>query len=82
VVLTGGGSELKGMPITRRACSAAQVRVGRPRLPGLPDAHAGPAFTTLAGLAQFAASKELDLRSLGPIRETRRRSRAATSFRA
>jgi cell division protein FtsA len=31
-------------------------------MPGLPDAHSGPAFSTLAGLAQFAASDELDLR--------------------
>ena len=38
------------------------VRVGRPVMPGLPEAHSGPAFSTLAGLAQFAASDELDLR--------------------
>jgi cell division protein FtsA len=38
------------------------VRIGRPKLPGLPDAHSGPAFSTLAGLAMFAAGDELDLR--------------------
>ena len=31
-------------------------------MPGLPEAHSGPAFSTLAGLAQFAASDELDLK--------------------
>jgi cell division protein FtsA len=69
VVLTGGGSELKGVADYAQGVLGRAVRVGRPKLPGLPDAHSGPAFTTLAGLAQFAASKELDLRSLGPIRE-------------
>jgi cell division protein FtsA len=70
VVLTGGGSELKGIADYAQGVLGRAVRVGRPKLPGLPDAHAGPAFTTLAGLAQFAASKELDLRSLGPVRQT------------
>ena len=67
VVLTGGGSELKGMADYAQGVLGRAVRVGRPRLPGLPEAHGGPAFTTLAGLALFAASKELDLRQLaGP----------------
>ncbi|MFN3944401.1 MAG: cell division protein FtsA [Allosphingosinicella sp.] len=62
VVLTGGGSELKGMADYAQGVLGRAVRVGRPNLPGLPDAHSGPAFTTLAGLALFAASDELDLR--------------------
>jgi cell division protein FtsA len=65
VVLTGGGSELKGVADYAQGVLGRAVRIGRPRLAGLPDAHSGPAFTTLAGLAQFAASKELDLRQLG-----------------
>ena len=36
--------------------------IGSPGLRGLPEAHSGPAFATLVGLAQFAASNELDLR--------------------
>jgi len=37
----------------------------RPRgLTALPEAHSGPAFATLAGLARFAASDPIDLRSL------------------
>jgi cell division protein FtsA len=73
VVLTGGGSELKGMADYAQGVLGRAVRVGRPRLPGLPEAHAGPAFTTLAGLALFAASKEIDLINVGgsakPVRK-------------
>jgi cell division protein FtsA len=65
VVLTGGGAELKGIADYAQGVLGRAVRVGRPRMPGLPDAHSGPAFSTLAGLAQFAASRELDLRQIG-----------------
>ena len=61
VVLTGGGSELKGLADYAQGVLGRAVRVGRPKMPGLPEAHSGPAFSTLAGLAQFAASNELDL---------------------
>jgi cell division protein FtsA len=61
VVLTGGGSELKGIADYAQGVLGRAVRIGRPTLPGLPEAHSGPAFTTLAGLALFAASDELDL---------------------
>ena len=64
VVLTGGGAELKGIADYAQGVLGRAVRIGRPRLAGLPDAHSGPAFTTLVGLAQFAASNELDLREL------------------
>ena len=65
VVLTGGGAELKGIADYAQGVLGRAVRVGRPRMSGLPDAHSGPAFSTLAGLAQFAASRELDLRQIG-----------------
>jgi cell division protein FtsA len=69
VVLTGGGSELKGIADYAQGVLGRAVRIGRPSLRGLPEAHSGPAFTTLVGLAQFAASDELDLRtSLSPER--------------
>ncbi|MDB5672336.1 MAG: ftsA [Alphaproteobacteria bacterium] len=64
VVLTGGGAELKGMADYAQGVLGRAVRVGRPSVPGLPEAHSGPAFTTLVGLAQFAASNELDLRTI------------------
>ncbi|HEX8579254.1 MAG TPA: cell division protein FtsA [Allosphingosinicella sp.] len=63
VVITGGGSELKGIADYAQGVLGRAVRVGRPSLRGLPEAHSGPAFTTLVGLAQFAASDELDLRA-------------------
>ena len=63
VVLTGGGAELKGMADYAQGVLGRAVRVGRPNMPGLPDAHSGPAFSTLAGLALFAASGETDLRT-------------------
>lgn len=62
VVLTGGGAELKGIADYAQGVLGRAVRVGRPSMFGLPEAHSGPAFSTLAGLAQFAASDELDLR--------------------
>ncbi|WP_284734758.1 cell division protein FtsA [Sphingosinicella terrae] len=62
VVLTGGGAELKGIADYAQGVLGRAVRVGRPSMAGLPEAHSGPAFSTLAGLAQFAASDELDLR--------------------
>jgi cell division protein FtsA len=61
VVLTGGGAELKGIADYAQGVLGRTVRIGRPTLPGLPEAHSGPAFSTLAGLAQFAASDETDL---------------------
>ena len=58
VVLTGGGAELKGIADYAQGVLGRAVRIGRPNLPGLPEAHSGPAFSTLAGLALFAASDE------------------------
>ncbi|MEX6641310.1 cell division protein FtsA, partial [Pseudomonas aeruginosa] len=47
------------------------VRIGRPRgLTALPEAHGGPAFATLAGLAFYAATNPIDLRGLAPQRTT------------
>ncbi|HKR23862.1 MAG TPA: cell division protein FtsA, partial [Allosphingosinicella sp.] len=62
VVQTGGGAELKGIADYAQGVLGRAVRIGRPALPGLPEAHSGPAFSTLAGLALFAASNDLDLR--------------------
>jgi cell division protein FtsA len=63
IVLTGGGAELKGIADYAQQALGRAVRVGRPRgLTALPDAHAGPGFATLAGLAFYAASDPVDLR--------------------
>ena len=63
VVLTGGGAELKGLADHMQSALGRTVRVGRPTgLVGLPDAHSGPAFSTLAGLVIYAQSNPVDLR--------------------
>ncbi|AQR73511.1 cell division protein FtsA [Sphingomonas sp. LM7] len=65
IVLTGGGAELKGIADYAQQSLGNAVRVGRPKgLIALPEAHAGPAFATLAGLARFAAMDPIDLRAL------------------
>ncbi len=70
VVLTGGAAELKGIADYAQGVLGRTVRVGRPSMPGLPDAHGGPAFSTLAGLALFAASDELDLTGGTPLQNS------------
>jgi cell division protein FtsA len=65
VVLTGGGAELKNIADYMQGVLGRTVRVGRPRvLPGLPDAHSGPAFSTLVGLACLGASRSGDIRDI------------------
>jgi len=63
VVLTGGGAELKGIADYAQGVLGRAVRTGRPRgLIGMPEAHSGPGFATLAGLVRYAASNPIDLR--------------------
>lgn len=65
VVLTGGGAELKGIADYAQSALGRAVRIGRPRgLSALPEAHGGPAFATLAGLALYGVSNLADLRSM------------------
>jgi cell division protein FtsA len=65
VVLTGGGADLKNVADYMQGVLGRAVRVGRPRtIPGIPDAHSGPAFSTLVGLAVIAASRSGDLRDI------------------
>lgn len=56
VVLTGGACQLAGVRELAARTLSKQVRLGRPAaLRGLPDAAAGPAFATAAGLLAWAA---------------------------
>jgi cell division protein FtsA len=65
VVLTGGGAELKNIADYMQGVLGRAVRVGRPKtITGLPDAHSGPAFTTLVGLAMLASGSSGDIRDL------------------
>ncbi|MCH4891738.1 MULTISPECIES: cell division protein FtsA [unclassified Sphingomonas] len=70
IVLTGGGAELKGIADYAQQALGSAVRVGRPRgLTALPEAHGGPGFATLAGLAMFAAADPIDLRAIEPAQQ-------------
>jgi cell division protein FtsA len=67
VVLTGGGAELAGLADYAQGALGKPVRIGRPpQLKGLPDPHATPGFSTLAGLVIYAAADPVDIRSIGP----------------
>ncbi|MDP3895924.1 MAG: cell division protein FtsA, partial [Mesorhizobium sp.] len=51
VVLTGGASQLSGLPEAARRILARNVRIGRPLgIAGLPEAAKGPAFSAVVGL--------------------------------
>lgn len=67
VVLTGGGAELVGLADFAQSALGKPVRIGSaPRLTGLPEAHAKPGFSTLAGLVLYAAADPVDVRKIGP----------------
>jgi cell division protein FtsA len=54
VVLTGGASQLVGLPEVARRILQGQVRVGRPLgIKGLPEAARGPAFSAAVGLLVY-----------------------------
>ena len=67
VVITGGGAELAGIADYAQGALGRPVRIGKPpTLRGLPEAHAVPGFSTLAGLVLYAAADPVDVRSIGP----------------
>ncbi|GGK30078.1 cell division protein FtsA [Salinarimonas ramus] len=54
IVLTGGASQLAGLPETARRILEGPVRIGRPLgIKGLPEAAKGPAFTAAVGLLVY-----------------------------
>ncbi len=54
VVLTGGASQLVGLPEVARRILQGQVRIGRPLgIKGLPEAAKGPAFSAAVGLLVY-----------------------------
>jgi cell division protein FtsA len=74
VVLTGGASQLVGLPETARRILQGQVRVGRPLgIKGLPEAAKGPAFSAVVGLLvypQVAHIEYFEPRSSGLFQST------------
>jgi cell division protein FtsA len=64
VVLTGGGCQIPGTRDLAARVLGKQVRIGRPRqLTGLADAVSGPAFSTTAGILEYAHRAQLQSRS-------------------
>ncbi len=74
VVLTGGASQLVGLPETARRILQGQVRVGRPLgIRGLPEAAKGPAFSAVVGMLvypQVAHAEYFEPRSGGIFQGT------------
>ncbi len=54
IVLTGGASQLAGLPEAARRIVSGQVRIGRPLgIQGLPESAKGPAFSAAVGLLVY-----------------------------
>jgi cell division protein FtsA len=61
VILTGGASELTGLPDLAARVLGRPVRVGRPLgIAGLPDAAKGPAFAVASGLLIYPQAAHLE----------------------
>jgi cell division protein FtsA len=61
IVLTGGASQLTGLPESARRILARNVRIGRPLgVSGLPAAAKGPAFSTAVGLMIYPQVAEME----------------------
>jgi cell division protein FtsA len=61
VVLTGGASQLPGLPELAARILGRQVRIGRPLgISGLPEAAKGPAFAVAAGLLVYPQAAHLE----------------------
>jgi cell division protein FtsA len=61
VVLTGGASQLTGLPELAARMLGRKVRIGRPLgIAGLPEPAKGPAFAVLAGLLVYPQAAHLE----------------------
>lgn len=69
VVLTGGASQLVGLPDVAKKILQGQIRIGRPLgIKGLPEAAKGPAFSAAVGMLvypQVAHAEHFEPRSSG-----------------
>ena len=72
VVLTGGASQLPGLPDTARRVLGRNVRIGRPLgISGLPQAAKGPAFSAAVGLMIHPQMAEFESGRIGQSSRTR-----------
>ncbi len=68
VVLTGGASQLAGLPEAARRILGRNVRMGRPLgVAGLPEAAKGPAFSTAVGLLIYPQVANFESRQSSTI---------------
>ncbi|NND49041.1 MAG: cell division protein FtsA [Rhizobiales bacterium] len=68
IVLTGGASQLAGIEDIAANILGGEVRLGAPRgLLGAPAVAAGPGFSTLVGLVNYARTQELEPKSAEPV---------------
>ncbi|MBI1300251.1 MAG: cell division protein FtsA [Alphaproteobacteria bacterium] len=84
VVLTGGTSQTPGIKELAAHVLDKQVRLGKPiRLTGLPDAVAGPSFSSVAGLLTYASEHvdEMPAEIMAQVRPDRFIERAKLWFR-
>ncbi len=66
VVLTGGASQLAGVPELAALIFDKRVRLGQPRrFSGMAEAASGPAFSAVAGLLKIAAVQQNEHKALG-----------------
>lgn len=66
VVLTGGASQLSGLPEAARRILGRNARIGRPLgVAGLPEAAKGPAFSAAVGLLVYPQIASFENRSHG-----------------
>jgi len=64
VVLTGGASQLTGVPDLAGSILEKQIRMGLPKkIDGMADAITGPAFATSVGLLKYAISNKAEVPS-------------------
>ncbi|MDO9306631.1 MAG: cell division protein FtsA, partial [Mesorhizobium sp.] len=69
VVLTGGASQLSGLPDAARRILGRNVRIGRPLgIHGLPEAAKGPAFSAVVGLMIYPQVAGFETRRVGGMR--------------
>jgi cell division protein FtsA len=72
VVLTGGASQLSGLPEAARRVLGRNVRIGRPLgVASLPEAAKGPAFSTAVGLLIYPQMASFESASLGGVSKLR-----------
>lgn len=80
IVLTGGASQLTGLPEVARRILSRSIRLGRPLgVAGLPEAAKGPAFAAVVGLLVYPQVVQFEQ---FPIRQSRLRLTGSDGYLA